>query len=154
MLDTKGPEIRIGEIRDKIHIKKGDDFIMTTDIGVYEDTGKISVNYKAFSKDVDVGDIIVIDSGIVQAKAIEKHGEDIKFKVISGDDDLTTKKHINLYGKKVSLPSVTEQDWKDIDFGIEKKSRFYSIKFRIKRRRSKRSKRLLSKKRCKYSNYI
>ena len=129
MLDTKGPEIRIGEIRDKIHIKIGDDFIMTTDIGVYEDTGKISVNYKAFSKDVDVGDIIVIDSGIIQAKAIEKHGEDIKFKVINGEDDLTTKKHINLYGKKVSLPSVTEQDWKDIDFGIEKKVDFIALSF-------------------------
>ena len=41
MLDTKGPEIRIGEIRDKIHVNIGDDFIMTTNIGVYEDTGKI-----------------------------------------------------------------------------------------------------------------
>jgi len=129
MLDTKGPEIRIGEIRDKIHIKIGDDFIMTTDIGVYEDTGKISVNYKEFTKDVDVGDIIVIDSGIIQAKAIEKQGEDIKFKVINGEDDLTTKKHINLYGKKVSLPSVTEQDWKDIDFGIEKKVDFIALSF-------------------------
>ena len=45
MLDTKGPEIRTGEVRDKLFVKVGDKFTMTTEKGVYEDTGKISVNY-------------------------------------------------------------------------------------------------------------
>ena len=45
---------------------------MTIDQGVYEDTGKLSVNYDGFINDVDIGDVIVLDSGIIQAKAIEK----------------------------------------------------------------------------------
>ncbi len=129
LLDTKGPEIRIGEIRDKVHCKIGDTFILTVTNGVYEDTGKISVNYPGFIDDVDIEDIIVIDSGILQAEAIEKNDTDITFKVIEGECDITTKRHINLHGRPVSLPTVTEQDWKDIDFGIEKKVDFIALSF-------------------------
>lgn len=129
LLDTKGPEIRVGEIRDKVHVKEGDKFTMTVEKGVYEDTGKISVNYEGFVKDVNVGDIIVIDSGIVQAKALSKTDKDIEFQVIEGEVDMTTKRHINLHGRPVDLPTVTEQDWKDIDFGIERKVDFIALSF-------------------------
>ena len=129
MLDTKGPEIRIGEIRDKVHCKIGDTFILTINEGVYEDTGKISVNYPGFIDDVDIDDVIVIDSGILQAEAIDKNDTDITFKVIEGECDITTKRHVNLHGRPVSLPTVTEQDWKDIDFGIEKKVDFIALSF-------------------------
>ena len=131
MLDTKGPEIRIGEIKDKIPLKIDDEFILTIDEGTYDENNqKISVNYAGFVSDVDVDDIIVIDSGILKAKCIEKMNEkDLKFKVIDGQCELTTKRHINLQGKKVSLPTVTEQDWKDIDFGIEKKVDFIALSF-------------------------
>ena len=129
MLDTKGPEIRVGEVRDKLHVTIGDKFKMTTDKGVYEDTGKLSVNYEGFSKDVNVGDIIVIDSGVIRAKCLSKDGNDLEFQVIDGVCDITTKRHINLFGKPVSLPTVTEQDWKDIDFGIEKRVDFIALSF-------------------------
>ena len=129
MLDTKGPEIRIGEIRDKVHCKIGDTFILTINEGVYEDTGKISINYPGFIDDVDIDDVIVIDSGILQAEAIDKNDTDITFKVIEGECDITTKRHVNLHGRPVSLPTVTEQDWKDIDFGIEKKVDFIALSF-------------------------
>ena len=72
MLDTKGPEIRTGEVRDKLFVKIGDKFTMTTEKGVYEDTGKVSVNYKDFLKDVDVNDVICFDSGVMFAKALKK----------------------------------------------------------------------------------
>ena len=129
LLDTKGPEIRVGEVRDKLPLTIGTEFIMTIDQGVYEDTGKLSVNYDGFINDVDIGDVIVLDSGIIQAKAIEKNGHDIKFKVLDGTCDITSKRHVNLHGKKVSLETVTEQDWKDIDFGIEKKVDFIALSF-------------------------
>ena len=129
MLDTKGPEIRIGEIRDKLPVKEGDKFTMTINQGVYEDTGKISVSYPGFIDDVDEDDIIVIDSGVVQARCISKTDEDLEFEVIEGQCDITTKRHINLHGRPVSLPTVTEQDWKDIDFGIEKKVDFIALSF-------------------------
>lgn len=129
MLDTKGPEIRTGEVKDKLFLKVGDSFIMTTDIGVYEDTGKISVNYRNFLKDVDVGDTIVFDSGVMLAKAVKKTKNDIHFEVVEGQTNITTKRHINLFGKPVSLPTITEQDWKDIDFGIEKNIDMIALSF-------------------------
>ncbi|MDR2777229.1 MAG: pyruvate kinase [Rickettsiales bacterium] len=120
MLDTKGPEIRVGEIRDKLLLKVGDSFIITTEKGVYEDTGKVSVNYEGFVDDIDVGDVIVLDSGVLQARAIKKNKKDVFFEVIEGEAPVTTKRHINLFGRPVSLPTVTEQDWRDIEFGLEK----------------------------------
>ena len=129
MLDTKGPEIRTGEVRDKLFVKVGDKFTMTTTKGIYEDTSKISVNYKDFLKDVNVGDTIVFDSGVMLAKAIKKTKTDIDFEVVEGQTNITTKRHINLFGKPVSLPTVTEQDWKDIDFGIEKDIDMIALSF-------------------------
>ncbi len=129
MLDTKGPEIRTGEVRDKVFLKVGDKFTMTTEKGIYEDTGKISVNYQDFLKDVSVGDIIVFDSGVMLAKATNKSGTNIDFEVIEGQTNITTKRHINLMGKPVSLPTVTENDWKDIDFGIEKNIDMIALSF-------------------------
>lgn len=129
MLDTKGPEIRTGEVRDKLFVKTGDTFTMTINSGVYEDTGKISVNYKDFLKDVDTNDVICFDSGVMFAKAIKKTDTDIEFEVISGQTNITTKRHINLFGKPVSLPTVTEQDWKDIDYGISKKVDMIALSF-------------------------
>jgi pyruvate kinase len=130
MLDTKGPEIRTGEVKDKLFVKIGDKFTMTIDKGIYEETGKISVNYRDFINDVSVGDVIVFDSGVMLAKALKKtNNKDIEFEVIEGETNITTKRHINLLGKPVSLPTITEQDWKDIDFGIEKNVDMIALSF-------------------------
>jgi pyruvate kinase len=129
MLDTKGPEIRTGEVRGKLPLKKGDKFTLTTVAGVYEDTGKLSINYKEFIKDVSVGDNIVFDGGVMIAKALKKTATDIFCEVIEGKSDITSKRHVNLSGRPVSLPTITEQDWKDIDLGIKKNVDFIALSF-------------------------
>ena len=129
MLDTKGPEIRTGEVEGKLSVKVGDKFTMTIKQGVYEKTKKLSVNYPEFIKDVSIGDVIVIDSGVCLAKALKKSKEDIEFEVIEGHTDITTKRHINLMGNHVSLPTITKKDWEDIDFGIKQKVDFFALSF-------------------------
>jgi pyruvate kinase len=129
MLDTKGPEIRTGEVKGKLPLKKGDKFTLTTVAGVYEDTGKLSINYKEFIKDVDVDDRIVFDGGVMIAKALKKTATDIVCEVVEGKSDITSKRHVNLFGKPVSLPTITEQDWKDIDLGIKKGVDFIALSF-------------------------
>ncbi|MDR2760766.1 MAG: pyruvate kinase [Rickettsiales bacterium] len=129
MLDTKGPEIRTGEVRNKLSVSVGDSFIVTINQGIYEDVGKLSVNYKGFVKDVDEGDILVFDSGVMMAKVVKKNKTDVTLKVVEGKADIVSKRHINLMGKPVNLPTVTEQDWKDIDFGIEKGVDFIALSF-------------------------
>jgi len=129
MLDTKGPEIRTGEVRTELLVKTGDRLTFTIDKGVYEDTGKVSVNYPEFIQDVKVGTIIVIDSGVINAQVKEIKGNDIICEIVDGGGKITTKRHINLMGAHVSLPTITENDWKDIDFGIEKKVDFIALSF-------------------------
>ena len=99
MLDTKGPEIRTGEVRGEVPVKVGDKIIFTIEKGVYEDTGKISVNYKDFINDVKVGTIVVIDSGVIDAKVTKIEGNDIYCDIIKGSGKITTKRHINLMGE-------------------------------------------------------
>lgn len=129
LLDTKGPEIRTGEFKDGLSVKVGDKFTTTIEKGIYEDTKKVSINYKEFIKDVEVGDTIVIDSGAIFAKALSKTKTDIVFEVTEGSGKLTTKRHINLQGKDVSLPTITENDWLDIKFGCEQKVDFIALSF-------------------------
>lgn len=129
LLDTKGPEIRVGEIRGELKVKPGDKVTFTIDNGVYEDTGKISVNYPDFIKDVKTGTTIVIDSGVLKAEVKKIKGHDVICEITSGTSAITTKRHINLMGEHVSLPTITKSDWKDIEFGIEKKVDFIALSF-------------------------
>lgn len=128
MLDTKGPEVRTGEVREEFEVKVGDKLVLTIDKGVYEDTGKISVNYPEFINDVEAGNILVFDS-VMQAKIDEIKGHDVFCTVVKGKGKIASKRHINLMGRHVSLPTLTERDWADIDFGIENKVDFIALSF-------------------------
>ena len=82
MLDTKGPEIRTGEIKNEFTLKENDTFILTIEKVSFEETNKINVNYNEFINDINEGDIITIDSGVLKEKAIKKENKDIHFKDI------------------------------------------------------------------------
>ena len=129
MLDTRGPEIRTGEIKTKVSVKEGDKITLTIKNGIYEETNKISVSYLGFINDVNEGDLITIDSGKSIAKAIKKKEDEIDFEIIEGKCDITTKRHINLKGKPVNLPTLSEDDYKDIDFALEQNVEFLALSF-------------------------
>lgn len=128
-MDTKGPEIRICELKTPIKIEKGTIFSLTIENVNYEETEKIKVSYPGFINDVDIGDILIIDSGKIKATVIDKNSTDIKCKVTMGFEYLRGKRHINLQGKNVSLPSITEYDWRDYDFCIKEKVDFIGLSF-------------------------
>lgn len=121
LLDTKGPEIRTGELEEAVFLNNGDKVTFTIDKVDYKTTGKISVNYTGFTKDVVAGDLVILDSGVILLTAIEVTDKDVICEVVSGGK-VTSRRHINLRGKPVSLDSITEQDWADIKFGVEKKA--------------------------------
>ena len=129
LLDTKGPEIRTAGMESKVELKEGDKFIITVaDGNSYEKTGKIGVSYKEFLTDIEIGNNITIDGNLI-AEAISKKGEDIEFLVKTGSTVVSSKRHINVQGRHVSLPTLTENDWKDIDFGIEQKVDYIAMSF-------------------------
>ncbi len=129
LLDTKGPEIRTGDVNIPREVKKGDRIILTTDFVDPSDTdGKISVNYDGFIHDIEVGEKILVDNGVINLRVIEKRGLDAICEVLDGGV-ITSRRHLNLPGKDISLDSITEKDWKDIAFGVEQGVDFIALSF-------------------------
>ena len=117
MLDTKGPEIRIGKFQDGgIELKDGDIFTLVTD-EILGDKEKVSITYKNLCNEVNVGTMILINDGLIKVEVVEIQGTNIKCKVIDGGP-LTNTKSINIPGMYINLPSPTEKDIEDIKFGI------------------------------------
>ncbi|MCF7812785.1 pyruvate kinase [Candidatus Gracilibacteria bacterium] len=128
MLDTKGPEIRTGDLRVPIELRKGQEIILTVEHGRSEELEKITVNYDAFIHDVEEGDRVLVDNGLMTLQVKKIQGKNVVCEVLDGGT-LGSRRHLNLPGKDVSLDSLTEKDWNDIRFGIEKKVDFLALSF-------------------------
>lgn len=128
LLDTRGPEVRVKTFREgEVYLKEGDNFILTTD--EVEGTDKIvSITYKDLPKDVKPGNTILVDDGLICLKVIEVQGPDIVCKIINGGH-LSDSKGINVPGVNLSTPYISEQDEKDILFGIENDFDFIAASF-------------------------
>lgn len=118
MLDTKGSEVRSGDLKNELSLSKGDEFIFTIRREPEYPENTTEVSYDGFIDDVKVGDIILVDGGIISFKVKEKTAQDIICECRDGGI-LTSRRHLNIRGKSVKLPSITEGDWKDIEFGVK-----------------------------------
>ncbi len=128
LLDTTGPEIRTKKVSKKMHLKKGDRLDIAVG-NIYDDTeNTIYVDYKKIIEDLKEGDKIMVDSGLVQLEVIKKSPNRLTCKVLN-EGDISNKKHINLPGIKIDLPSITEKDKKDIIFGIAHNIDFIALSF-------------------------
>ena len=118
MLDTKGPEYRIGTFQDgKVAVNDGDSFTFTTE-PVEGDETRVSVNYQGLIHDLTVGDRILVNNGLVIFEVTELTGSDAVCKVITGGT-LSNKKSMCFPNKVMSGPFLSEQDKSDLLFGIE-----------------------------------
>jgi pyruvate kinase len=118
MLDTKGPEYRIGTFADgKVTVKDGDIFTFTVD-DIVGDATRVSVNYKSLNKDLKPGNIVTVNNGMVQFRVKEIDGSDIICDCLIGGD-LSNRKSMSFPNKVMSGPYLSEQDKADILFGIE-----------------------------------
>ena len=128
MLDTKGPEIRIKRFLDgKATLIKGERFTLTiTDVeGTSE---KVSVTYQNLPNDVEKGNRILIDDGLIELKVIETTKDDVICEVINGGE-LSNNKSINIPEVHIQLPYMSQKDKEDILFGIENEFDFISASF-------------------------
>ncbi|KAL0875135.1 hypothetical protein Bca101_024840 [Brassica carinata] len=105
MLDTKGPEVRSGDLPQPI-----------------------IVNYDDFVNDVEAGDMLLVDGGMMSFMVKSKTKETVICEVVDGGE-LKSRRHLNVRGKSATLPSITEKDWEDIKFGVENKVDFYAVSF-------------------------
>ncbi|XP_042020654.1 pyruvate kinase isozyme G, chloroplastic-like isoform X2 [Salvia splendens] len=127
MLDTKGPEVRSGDVPQPILLKEGQEFNFTIKRGV-STADTVSVNYDDFINDVAVGDIILVDGGMMSFAVKSKTENLVKCEVVDGGE-LKSRRHLNVRGKSATLPSITDKDWEDIKFGVDNQVDFYAVSF-------------------------
>ncbi len=126
--DLQGPKIRVNEVKDNgVVIVDGQQLIIGIDdaLGTSE---RISTSYKDIVKDAKKGDIVLIDDGNLELITEEVHPDHLVTKVIHGGI-LKSRKGINLPMSKVSAPSMTEKDKKDLRFGLEQEVDWVALSF-------------------------
>ena len=131
LLDTKGPEIRTGAIKDdkKVTLAEGQKFMLTTRQDVEGSAEGTSITYTGLAEDVTAGNTILIDDGLIELTVDEvKNGTDIMCTVVNGGE-LGSKKGVNVPNVKIKLPGITEKDKSDIIFGVEKGFDFIAASF-------------------------
>lgn len=128
MLDTKGPEYRIKTFADgKITLKDGDTFTLTTD-DIVGDESRVSVTYKELTKELNPGDRVLINNGLVILTVAEIKGNDAICRVDAGGE-LSNRKSMNFPGKVLKQEYLSAQDRDDILFGIENGVDFIAASF-------------------------
>lgn len=128
MMDIKGPEVRIGKLREaSCELRAGGQLILTTD-EILGDAERIGVNYSELNEVVKAGDRILIDDGLVDLNVREIRGNDIYCDIISGGT-LKPRKGVNLPGIHTTLPGVTERDVMHIHFGLEQNIEMIAASF-------------------------
>lgn len=128
MLDTKGPEYRIGTFaKGKVTVKEGETFIFTTD-EVEGDETKVSVSYKGLVRDLAVGDRVLVNNGLVIFEVVELTGTNAVCRVVTGGE-LSNRKSMCFPNKVMAGPFLSEQDKKDLLFGIENDVDFVAASF-------------------------
>lgn len=127
LLDTKGPEIRLGEIEGIINLETGQKLVLTTEI-VVGNKERISISYKDLPKDLKPGDRLSLDDGLIGLEVLKVEDTEIFCSVENGGE-LTGKKGVNAPGVHINLPSITEKDQEDILFGIQNKVDFIAASF-------------------------
>ncbi len=129
LLDTKGPEIRTGDLESKIQFEKGDKIKIYTDIIKFNNDGiSLFCDYPYLVEDVNIGQAIEIDSGLFNVEVTQKTPDYIL--VLAKNSCLIgSRRHVNLPGVRLRLPGITEQDHKDVLFSIEEKYDFIAMSF-------------------------
>ncbi|MBQ8836728.1 MAG: pyruvate kinase [Clostridia bacterium] len=128
MLDTKGPEFRIGVFEGgKVTLNDGDTFTFTTD-NIIGDRERVSVSYAKLPEELSSGDTILLNNGLLSFKVERINDSNIECKVICGGE-LSDRKSMSFPGKVMKQEYLSEQDKSDIKFGAENGIDFIACSF-------------------------
>ena len=129
LLDTKGPEIRTGILKDgqKVTLEEDQEFVLTTE-EIEGNAQRVSITYDGLAEDVEPGKKILIDDGLIELEVKAIQGADIVCTVINGGE-LGQRKGVNVPNVPVRLPAITEKDKEDIIFGMHQGVDFIAASF-------------------------
>lgn len=128
LVDTRGPEIRTGNLTKDLPLGKGDVVNIAVRGDVDVEQTSFQIDYADLLDSVAVGDRITVDNGLINLRVLEKQRRTMTCEVLDGGV-LGSKRHVNLPGIRVNLPAITEKDVADIRFGIEQDVDFIALSF-------------------------
>ena len=128
LLDTQGPEIRTGDTSEVVNLEPGQLVSFTVRDEIDVETTSIRVHYDELIQSVSVGTLISLDNGLLNFKVLKKTKNQLECKVLDGGK-LGSKRHVNLPGIRINLPSITEKDKRDIAFGLKENVDFIALSF-------------------------
>lgn len=129
LADLQGPKLRVGMMKEEVIVNPGDEILFCTGEEFEGTAERVYMNYENFPKDVNVGEMILLDDGKLHFKVISTNKKnEVKAKVIQGGP-LRSKKGVNLPNTKISLPALTEKDLEDAVFAIEQEVDWIALSF-------------------------
>lgn len=128
ILDTKGPEMRLGEFKEgAVQLVEGNKFVLVND-DIQGDETQATVTHKLLYTEVKVGDKLLLNDGLVELRIDEIKDKDI-YTTILNSGKMSSRKRVAAPGVALGLPAISEQDEKDILFGIENDMDFVAASF-------------------------
>ena len=121
LLDTSGPEIRTNQRSSTLQLEQGSQVRISSQAqseGTHSDLPFISVDYPDFESTISVGETILLDNGLINLSVQSAEESGFVCRVTAGGE-LGSRKHVNLPGVRLKLPSITERDREVIRFGME-----------------------------------
>ena len=127
IMDTQGPEVRTGTLKNDIELKKGEIVTVSVRSGDVEESS-IQIDYEDLIHTLNEGDNITVDNGLINLQVLKKNQGTFECRVLD-EGTLKSKRHVNLPGLNINLPAITNKDKKDIKFGLKNKIDFIALSF-------------------------
>ena len=128
MLDTQGPEIRTGDISEPIDLAPGEVVTLSVRDPDEVETSSIHVNYRELAEIAGEGSRITVDNGLINFEVLQVEAKQLVCKVIDGGQ-LGSKRHVNLPGVRLNMPSITQKDRADVEFALAHEIDFIALSF-------------------------
>lgn len=129
IVDTKGPEIRTGDIEGELHLKKGDRLTLVNRESAQNKNNKlIFCTYTELPSSIKEEDIVVFDNGTFSGKVISVHQSSVALEILD-DGILTSRRHVNLPGVRINLPTIGEKDEEALIFAKENGADMVALSF-------------------------
>ncbi len=128
LMDLRGPSIRTGEVENPIDLTPGDKFEFTLGDATAREEKSVTVNYPGLGGDLEVGNTVLVDNGVIHMRVLAIDSERILCEVLT-EGCMGSRRRINLPGVRVNLPALTEKDLADIEVGVDIGADFIALSF-------------------------
>ena len=126
LVDLAGPKIRVGELEEPIALEESAEVVMAPEDDA--ESGEIPITYEPLASEIEVGDVVLLDDGLLELRCTGTVGDRTVLEVARGGL-LKSRKGINLPTVAAKAPPLTEKDLSDLDFAIEQGVEYVGLSF-------------------------